>query len=46
MVLADPAALRAVLAGPTRFMVYDEAAIRLVDLSRDTWLACHPGVKP
>jgi hypothetical protein len=46
MVLNDPAALRVVLAGPTRFMVYDEAAKQLIDLPRDTWLARHPGVRP
>jgi hypothetical protein len=41
-VLADGAALRSVLAGPTRFMTYDAGTRRMVNITRAAWLARHP----
>jgi hypothetical protein len=44
-VLADPALRRLVLAGPTRFMAFDAAANRFVDMNRAEWLARYPAAQ-
>ena len=41
-VLADPALLRRVLAGPTRFLAFDRARGQFADMTRADWLGRHP----